>query len=384
MAGVSGTDSGSSIAFQSDGKIVAAGGTIDDFLVARYDSAGNPDPSFHDDGVYTNLGVRTTDFGGSDGAGGVAVQPDGKIVAAGTSVTYRPDGSAAGRFAIARYEAGPAPINLRPPAISGTAAAGQTLTALPGDWTDSTEPSSYQWLMCDANGTGCANIAGATTNKYVLAAADVGLRIRVRETASNANGSSSAESAATPEVSGTVVNLRPPAISGTPTEGQTLTVTPGTWSTTNNITRTLQWRRCDRSGANCLDIAGASSSSYVLLAPDVDHTIRVRETATRTATGVQSSADSAATPVVRAKPGEIAGTVRNRKTGGAIANATVNCGSGYSANTNSGGAFLITAVTAPASYRCTASATGYLSSAAQRVTVSAGETATVAFSLARQ
>ena len=71
LTDASGLDSGSSVAIQSDGKIVAVGGSAEDFLVARYDSGGNPDPSFHDDGVYTNLGVRTTDFGGSDGAGGV-------------------------------------------------------------------------------------------------------------------------------------------------------------------------------------------------------------------------------------------------------------------------------------------------------------------------
>jgi hypothetical protein len=190
------------------------------------------------------------------------------------------------------------PPALRPPAILATAAEGQTLTVIPGAWSGSTEPSSYQWLMCGADGTGCAIIAGATANQYVLGASDVGLHIAVRETATNANGQTSVQSAVTAEVSGTVVNVRPPAISGTAAEGQRLTVTPGTWSTTNNITRTFQWRRCDPQGANCLDIAGTSSTSYVLLAADIGHTIRVRETATRNATGEQSSVESAATAVV--------------------------------------------------------------------------------------
>jgi uncharacterized delta-60 repeat protein len=79
------------IAIQSDGKIVAAGEGLYDFAVARYGIHGRLDMSFGGDGK-----VRT-DFGGSDGAASVAIQADGKIVAAGRS------GSEHGRFALARY-----------------------------------------------------------------------------------------------------------------------------------------------------------------------------------------------------------------------------------------------------------------------------------------
>ena len=44
--------------------------------------------------------------------------------------------------------------------------------------------------------------------------------------------------------------------------------------------------------------------------------------------------------MVKAKPGTIAGTVRNLKNGATIANASVNCGSGYSAKTASDGTLL--------------------------------------------
>jgi uncharacterized delta-60 repeat protein len=94
---IGGSDDGASaVVIQSDGKIVAAGyannGTDDDFAVVRYDTNGNLDTTFDTDGKVT------TDIGGSDDAYQVAVQSDGKIVAAGSAfVTSRNE------FAVARY-----------------------------------------------------------------------------------------------------------------------------------------------------------------------------------------------------------------------------------------------------------------------------------------
>jgi uncharacterized delta-60 repeat protein len=299
---IDGLDRGSNVAVAPDGQIAAVGFTADAYLVARYNANGAPDSSFgpnHD-------GVQITDFGG----GGMAVQADSKIVTAG---------GAYGHMSISRYQAGSPPVNLRPPSISGTAVAGDTLSAIPGDWANSAGPSSYQWLTCDAAGANCANLSGATTNQYVLGPADIGRYIAVRETATNADGPSTAQSAVTPVVSGTLINSRLPAISGTAILSQTLTAIAGGWSTMN-VTHTFQWRRCDVSGSNCLDIAGASSESYVLLAADVGHTIRVRDTVTITTAGLQNWADSAPTGVVASgvpanlSPPVIAGTPANGQT----------------------------------------------------------------------
>ncbi len=84
---------------QPDGKIVAVGranGTgVNDFALARYNADGSLDSSFG-----TN-GVVTTSFGGvDDRAAAVALQPDGKILAAGRS-----DASGSDDFALARYNA---------------------------------------------------------------------------------------------------------------------------------------------------------------------------------------------------------------------------------------------------------------------------------------
>ena len=57
---------------------------------------------------------------------------------------------------------------------------------------------------------------------------------------------------------------RPPTISGTAAEGQTLTVNAGAWTGSTPINRGYQWRRCDSAGANCVDIAAATATTYAL------------------------------------------------------------------------------------------------------------------------
>ena len=89
------------LALQSDGKIVAAGGVkqcgginCEDFLVARFNADGSVDTSFGAGGQ-----VNTDFFGGFDTANAVAIQPDGKIVAAGSTRSEDFDRA----FALARY-----------------------------------------------------------------------------------------------------------------------------------------------------------------------------------------------------------------------------------------------------------------------------------------
>jgi uncharacterized delta-60 repeat protein len=90
-----GDDEAFAIAVQPDGKILAAGrsdstgGNTSSFAVARYMSNGQLDPSFG------TGGIAITSFTDSDAEiNGIAIQPDGKIVVAGSS---------ASAFALARY-----------------------------------------------------------------------------------------------------------------------------------------------------------------------------------------------------------------------------------------------------------------------------------------
>lgn len=68
------------IALQADGKIVAAGPASSDFGIARFTSGGALDQTFGADGR-----LLVDFFGASDAATDVLVQPDGKIVAAGVA-----------------------------------------------------------------------------------------------------------------------------------------------------------------------------------------------------------------------------------------------------------------------------------------------------------
>ncbi|MBI3468874.1 MAG: hypothetical protein HY000_38205, partial [Planctomycetes bacterium] len=82
LTNVPGTGFGDAVAIQSDGRIVAAGAASADFVVVRYLATGALDTSFAGDGIVT------TDFSGSvDEAFAVGIQADGRIVAAGSSAT---------------------------------------------------------------------------------------------------------------------------------------------------------------------------------------------------------------------------------------------------------------------------------------------------------
>ena len=89
-------ESVSSMALQSDGKIVLAGvGGGSDFLLVRYDSIGIVDSTFGYDGR------QTTNIMEMDGATSVAIQNDGKIVAAGYSQLGFDNSN--GHFVLVRY-----------------------------------------------------------------------------------------------------------------------------------------------------------------------------------------------------------------------------------------------------------------------------------------
>lgn len=85
------SDRANAVAIQPDGKIVAAGVSDDDFALARYNSNGSLDSTFSDDGKVTTA-ISTSQVYG------VAIQADGKIVAVGSTESFGNED-----FALVRY-----------------------------------------------------------------------------------------------------------------------------------------------------------------------------------------------------------------------------------------------------------------------------------------
>jgi hypothetical protein len=90
-----------------------------------------------------------------------------------------------------------APIDVQLPAIAGTPAQGQTVTASTGVWVGKPTTFAYQWQRCDTGGGSCVPVDGAVSSTYAVTSADAGMTLRVAVTATNASGSSTVLSAQT-------------------------------------------------------------------------------------------------------------------------------------------------------------------------------------------
>jgi hypothetical protein len=134
------------------------------------------------------------------------------------------------------------PSATQPPTISGSATEGGTLTADHGNW-DGAQPITYtySWQRCDNNGGSCSAISGATQQTYTLKPVDDGNTLRVRVTATNADGSSSATSVPTAVVAAAT------------TTASTTTATTTTTSASNG---------CATSGGT-VAIAGVTSPAHL-------------------------------------------------------------------------------------------------------------------------
>jgi hypothetical protein len=199
-----------------------------------------------------------------------------------------------------------APTNLTRPNVTPADPAyyqrGAELTASHGTW--SRNPSfSYQWLRCRPDGSACESVGSAGGDRYVLTAADVGQRLRVRVTAFDTHGSDTAESDLSPIVRPMApVPQDAPEISAPDPlrDGVTVTTSPGTWGGDAADRYDYQWMRCQPAGGGCTEIPGALGFSYTAGADDVDRVLRVRVTASNA--GGSSASESGESVVVAAMP----------------------------------------------------------------------------------
>ena len=177
-----------------------------------------------------------------------------------------------------------APTNTANPTIEGPADdpfVGDTLTATNGRWTGSPTKFAYQWDRCDATGdrVGCSAISGATAKSYTLRSDDANHTLRVRVTATNADGSATKDSKGTGVVAdraAPTLKARP-SLSGDAVVGSTLTASAGTWLGATSFA--YQWQQCDANGNNCSDVDGATGRAYTVRTADVGQELRVEVTA---------------------------------------------------------------------------------------------------------
>ncbi len=167
--------------------------------------------------------------------------------------------------------------------INGTPKVGTKSTITAGTYTPSPAGSSYQWERCDSAGNNCTPIAGATFNVYTPVAGDVGKTLRVVETVTKpswANGGSTSAASA-PVVKGTFVKNTTVQIFGYPKQGVTSHITQGTYTPTPT-SRTYQWLRCTSTTiASCVNISGATKSTYKPGSADNGKRLRVVETVSK-------------------------------------------------------------------------------------------------------
>ena len=165
------------------------------------------------------------------------------------------------------------PVNTAAPTITGTPTVGQALSSTAGNWTGNPTPTyTRQWRR------GSTNIAGATGTSYTLVEDDIGQTITCVVTATNSEGSDTATSNELGPVAGIAPDFTvDPVLTGTPTVGETLTVTNGTAGGTPAATFARAWLRDGTA------IAGATGSTRVLTEDDIGAQISVRVTATNSA-----------------------------------------------------------------------------------------------------
>ena len=171
------------------------------------------------------------------------------------------------------------PANTGIPVLAGSAVDRQTLVASPGTWSGiPTGTITYQWQKCaDAAATNCADIAGKTTNSYLLVFDDVAKFFRAKVTSTNRIGATSVFTATSAAVTPATVLDRDPFAIGFVQVGQKWDATDGNWRGAINPTYGYQWQRCvSIDKTSCVDIPNATAISYTLTNAEIGFFLRLK------------------------------------------------------------------------------------------------------------
>ena len=230
-------------------------------------------------------------------------------VLASVALTGLAVASAAGRDA-----SGPALVSA--PTVTGVLQQGARLTAGPGTWSSTGAIAyAYQWYRCDANGSHCSSVHGATRGTYTLVAKDAGRTVGLTVRGTDSSGTTAAYAALAGLVApakAKVVATAQPALTGSPIVGQALQVAAAAWRGTS-ATPAIAWRRCNANGRVCAPVAGATAPSYTVTAADAGHVLVAAVTASKqTVLSLGIVARSAPGPVSTERP-SIAGTLQQGK-----------------------------------------------------------------------
>jgi hypothetical protein len=207
---------------------------------------------------------------------------------------------------------GQPPVNTVAPVLSGTPEVGETLSCSQGSWDNEPTEYDYAWRR---NGV---LSGGQTATTYVVQGTDVGATLRCEVTATNADGSDTAQSNGLVVATPAPVNTTPPALTGTPAVGETLSCSQGSWEYTPTAFA-YSWRR----GATL--ISGENSSSYVVQNPDRGFNVSCEVTASNSGGATTAASNAFSIP---APPGAPVETTPPVLTGTAAVGQTLVCSNG--------------------------------------------------------
>jgi large repetitive protein len=153
---------------------------------------------------------------------------------------------------------------------------GATLTTSIGTWASISTITgySYQWQRSIDGGSTYSDLVGATASSYVVTVSDNTYLLRVKVSATNANGTGVSVSSASSAVA-SVYNIQVPIVRGNAVAGEILEVSDGTWSSRFPITLSYKWSTSRTGGF----IANAVSPSLTVPSTEAGYTITAQVTA---------------------------------------------------------------------------------------------------------